>query len=83
MPSILCTIRNSDADDCICYVYDRFGKGNREVSGSPFALAGRGEASPEFSVNTNVDGFGLVKYDIEGGEADEVEVTEEKNEIVI
>jgi len=58
-------VRNDTSNDYIVHVYDMFGGGNREVSGSPFALA-RSDLSSAFFINSS-GGRGRVMYRCEGG----------------
>ena len=65
---------NNSKSNYIVHVYDTFGGSNREVRGSPFALA-PDETSREFSVNA-ADGAGKVMFECEGGPSKtEIDVT--------
>ena len=66
MATISAAIRNSSTSDYIVHVYDLFGGGTNEVSGSPFFLAA-GETSSTFSVHASSDEVGTVSYTCESG----------------
>jgi hypothetical protein len=64
--TVLVNIKNNTNTDYVVHVYDQFGGTQREVPGSPFALASK-ETSRNFSVNVSDTGAGKVMYECEGG----------------
>jgi len=66
MPQISVYIKNDTSNDYNVHAFDLFANGQREVGGSPFALAG-GETSPAFAVNASSNGRGTVGYSCDGG----------------
>lgn len=66
MAQISVTILNSTSSDQNVHVYDSFAGGNREVDGSPFALA-TNEASGPFGVNADASENGVIAFRADGG----------------
>jgi hypothetical protein len=60
------SIKNTESSDYTIHVFDLFGGGRNEVTGSPFALAS-GEVSKPFSVNASANGEAIIEFSCEGG----------------
>src|ERR1035437_7257236 len=69
MAQINVSVRNAQTVSFYVYVFDQFGNGKREVTGSPFPLAS-GDVSPSFVVSAETNNKGHIAYSCPSGPQD-------------